>query len=72
MLNTAPHREYTHWKQTVFYIQNVLTVKAGETMEGTLTCEPNAKNPRDLDISVSYKFDGSIGSAEGKQEYRLR
>jgi hypothetical protein len=38
----------THWKQTVFYLEDTLTVCTGEELGGTLACRPNDKNPRDL------------------------
>src|SRR5579875_3755184 len=28
--STGPHTKYTHWKQTVFYLHDVLTVEEGE------------------------------------------
>ena len=31
--STGPHAKYTHWKQTVFYLQDVLTVQQGEKVE---------------------------------------
>ena len=66
-----PHRP-THWKQTVFYLEEQLTISAGETLEGVLTCTPNSKNPRDLDISIDYKFEGKDSQCEFTQEYRMR
>ena len=42
------------------------------TRAGELSCAPNAKNPRDLDISVRYAFKGKKGSWEGSQDYRMR
>ncbi|TKX25703.1 protein arginine N-methyltransferase-3 [Elsinoe australis] len=36
--STGPHTKYTHWKQTVFYITDVLTVEAGERIKGELSC----------------------------------
>ncbi|KAF8904950.1 S-adenosyl-L-methionine-dependent methyltransferase [Mucidula mucida] len=53
--STGPHAQYTHWKQTVFYTPTTLTVNQGDTISGTLACSPNVKNPRDLDITMSYK-----------------
>ena len=60
-----PHRplllcrcKNTHWKQTVFYLEDTLVVCEGETIEGTLTCAPNARNNRDLDIEIQYSFEG--------------
>ncbi|KAK7538681.1 S-adenosyl-L-methionine-dependent methyltransferase [Phyllosticta citribraziliensis] len=55
--STGPHTKYTHWKQTVFYIHDVLTVETGEKIVGQLTNKPNEKNPRDLDIAISYKLE---------------
>ncbi|KAA1471735.1 protein arginine N-methyltransferase [Dentipellis sp. KUC8613] len=52
--STGPHAKYTHWKQTVFYTPNTLTVSQGDTIKGTLKCSPNARNNRDLDITISY------------------
>ncbi|VVT43493.1 uncharacterized protein SAPINGB_P000011 [Magnusiomyces paraingens] len=55
--STGPHGNYTHWKQTVFYLKDVLQVKKGEVIQGKITCSPTEKNPRDLDIAISYKFE---------------
>ncbi|KAI0093041.1 S-adenosyl-L-methionine-dependent methyltransferase [Irpex rosettiformis] len=53
--STGPHAKYTHWKQTVFYTPETITITAGEDITGELTCAPNARNNRDLDITFSYK-----------------
>ncbi|KFO57520.1 ANM1 methyltransferase, partial [Machaerirhynchus nigripectus] len=42
--STSPESPYTHWKQTVFYMEEYLTVKSGEEIFGTITMKPNAKN----------------------------
>jgi len=70
--STAPGTPYTHWKQTVFYLNEVLSVKKGEEIKGEFMCKPNEKNPRDLDISISYKFRGEYDQIEDKQFYCLR
>lgn len=41
---TGPESPYTHWKQTVFYMEDYLTVKTGEEIFGTIGMRPNAKN----------------------------
>ncbi|ORY27214.1 protein arginine n-methyltransferase [Naematelia encephala] len=59
--STGPHakyRQYTHWKQTVFYTPETLTVSENESIRGTLTCAPNARNNRDLDITIDYEVVG--------------
>jgi len=55
--STGPHTKYTHWKQTVFYMHDVLAVKQGEYVSGVLENRPNEKNPRDLDIKISYSLE---------------
>jgi len=40
----APEARYTHWKQTVFYFDDYLTVKAGEEIYGVIALKPNKRN----------------------------
>lgn len=42
-------------RQTVFYTPDTLTVSQGDHITGELTCRPNARNPRDLDITIKYE-----------------
>lgn len=70
--STGPHAKYTHWKQTVFYLEDVLCANDGETVTGELRCRPNAKNHRDLDIELQYAFAGKHMAADRIQPYRLR
>ncbi|KAF2761078.1 S-adenosyl-L-methionine-dependent methyltransferase [Pseudovirgaria hyperparasitica] len=71
--STGPHTKYTHWKQTVFYLRDVLTCESGERITGILSNKPNDKNRRDLDIAISYKLEsedpGRQGS--GSAEYKM-
>jgi type I protein arginine methyltransferase len=55
--STGPHARYTHWKQTVFYTPSTLTVNQGDKIVGRLSCAPNQKNNRDLDIKCAYKVE---------------
>ena len=41
---TAPDAHYTHWKQTVFYFDEYVTVKKGEELFGVFACSPNERN----------------------------
>ncbi|KAL8293752.1 hypothetical protein RQP46_000453 [Phenoliferia psychrophenolica] len=68
--STGPHAKYTHWKQTVLYLGEMVTLKENDSVEGTISVAPNAKNPRDLDIVLDYKVDGAHGGGE-KREYRM-
>lgn len=75
--STGPdERRYTHWKQTVFYLDNgedeCLTVKKGEQINGTVSIRPNARNNRDLDISIKVLFDGELTTMDSLFNYRMR
>ena len=71
--STGPHTKYTHWKQTVFYLQEVLTAEEGEQITGVLENKPNAKNRRDLDIRIAYELqtDDVHRQAKGWSEYKM-
>ena len=71
--STGPHTKYTHWKQTVFYLSDVLTVEGGETVSGQLSCRPNDRNRRDLDIAIDYKneTEDQNRAAEGHCTYKM-
>lgn len=71
--STGPHTKYTHWKQTVFYLGQVLTVDEGEEIDFTLDVRPNDKNRRDLDIKVTYELDTADATRKGKghSEYKM-
>lgn len=71
--STGPHTKYTHWKQTVFYLRDVLTVEEGETLYGELESKPNLRNKRDLDIKIAYELDcgDAARAAAGRCEYRM-
>lgn len=43
-LFVGPDQHYTHWKQTVFYLDEALTVKKGEEISGTFAMTPNQRN----------------------------
>ncbi|RYG52096.1 hypothetical protein EON66_10095, partial [archaeon] len=44
--STGPQAKYTHWKQTVFYLEDILPVDVGDSLEGFIRCRPNARNHR--------------------------
>lgn len=71
--STGPHTKYTHWKQTVFYLREVLTVEEGEILTGFLTNKPNDRNRRDLDIKIDYELDTNDERryTAGACEYRM-
>jgi len=68
--STGPHARYTHWKQTVFYTRDMLTLSTNDVIKGRISCVPNGKNPRDLDIKISWKVEGEVPS-EGQMTYQM-
>jgi len=70
--STGPHAKYTHWKQTVFYLNEVLMLSPGDVVTGTLSAKPNSKNPRDMDIVITYEFKGKFNEVNVRQEFFLR
>lgn len=70
--STGPKARYTHWKQTVFYLNDVLSIRQGEVINGTVSCKRNAKNPRDLDILLDYDFKGGNMQSSAKSFYNMR
>ncbi|KAE8242800.1 hypothetical protein A4X13_0g7004 [Tilletia indica] len=68
--STGPQARYTHWKQTVFYTRDMLTLNANDIVKGKITCAPNGKNPRDLDIKIQWNVDGDVKSS-GEMNYQM-
>ncbi|KAL8874067.1 MAG: hypothetical protein Q9174_000537 [Haloplaca sp. 1 TL-2023] len=71
--STGPHTKYTHWKQTVFYLREVLTVEENEQVTGMLSSKPNVIKKRDLDIKIEYRLEteNPLRTAEGQCEYKM-
>ncbi|KAK4480057.1 hypothetical protein RD792_013114 [Penstemon davidsonii] len=70
--STGPKSQTTHWKQTILYLEDVLTICQGEALMGTMTVAPNIKNPRDVDITLKYSLNGRNCVASRTQFYRMR
>nr|AFK35108.1 unknown [Medicago truncatula] len=69
--STGPRSRSTHWKQTVLYLEDVLTICEGETIVGSMTVAPNKKNPRDVDIMLKYSLNGRRCNASRVQYYKM-
>lgn len=70
--STSPEAAYTHWKQTVFYFDDYMTVKKGEEIYGTFKMKPNERNNRDLDFSIEVTFKGELSQMHEQNHYRMR
>jgi len=47
-----PFAHYTHWKQTVFYMDDFITIKKGEEVNGVFHLKPNQRNIVRTGISI--------------------
>lgn len=70
--STGPKSRGTHWKQTVLYLEDVLTVCEGESLTGSMAVTQNKKNPRDVDITLKYSLNGRRCRVSRTQYYRMR
>ena len=65
--STSPFANYTHWKQTLFYLLDTITICKGDQIHGKISCKPNKNNNRDLDIEFNMTLDGSYTKFVDKQ-----
>ncbi|GAM23365.1 hypothetical protein SAMD00019534_065400, partial [Acytostelium subglobosum LB1] len=70
--STGPRAKYTHWKQSIMYIDDVIRVKKGELINGEIDVAPFQANKRDLKIKFSYDFVGSQCKFADTIEYHMR
>jgi protein arginine N-methyltransferase 3 len=62
LLDTSPVSPQTHWKQSLFFIDNPIEVSEGEIIEGTIKVDADSDNYRNLIIKFTYKVEGKGGS----------
>lgn len=70
--STSPDSPYTHWKQTVFYLDQHITAKKNEQILGEFSMQPNEKNNRDLDFVIKVAFHGECSEVDENNHYRMR
>ena len=59
--STGPFTEYTHWKQTVFYLRQPITISKGESIKGKITVKPNDK------VLLFFFFFPQTAAAKGRK-----
>uniref|UniRef100_V5HDN6 type I protein arginine methyltransferase n=1 Tax=Ixodes ricinus TaxID=34613 RepID=V5HDN6_IXORI len=55
VLSTSPQAEPTHWKQTVFLLEQPIAVKPGEKITGKLDCRRDARRRRELLVAITLR-----------------
>jgi len=53
ILATGPHAKYTHWKQTVFYLNEKLEVKKETVLKCSIKVKRASKNIRGLQVILT-------------------
>lgn len=81
---TSPFNKATHWKQTVFYTDYDIFVDKGiiykhkisnylgEILKGSIAVRKSNLNFRELDVKISYHFQGTSGNKDWYQLYKIR
>ena len=72
MLSTSPYKKYTHWKQTVFYMEQDLDVREGDVIYGSIACRKSTSNFRELDVKISYHYDSAGGHKGFTNLYKIK
>ncbi|TBU22355.1 protein arginine N-methyltransferase [Dichomitus squalens] len=52
--STGPASMPTHWKQTIFFLREPISVADGTVVEGTFKCKKSTDNSRELDVEIHF------------------
>ncbi|XP_053482118.1 protein arginine N-methyltransferase 2 isoform X3 [Ictalurus furcatus] len=55
-LNTGPHAESTHWKQTLFMLDGPIGVEEGDCVGGAITLQRNPIWRRHMSITIEWRI----------------
>ena len=64
MAGTAPDSNYTHWKHTVFYIDEAITVSQGSYLNGSFACRPNTNNKVSRAVPIVFSPSSDTACAD--------
>lgn len=53
-LSTSPFSKYTHWKQSVLYLDQPLLLRKGDELYGSIALRQDRINFRELNIKMSF------------------
>ncbi|XP_016930480.2 protein arginine N-methyltransferase 8 [Drosophila suzukii] len=67
--STSPCAPWTHWNQTVFYLETPLPVKAGELIKGVFGMKASEDSIFDLEVDIYVDFEGSQKSVTSQQAF---
>lgn len=72
ILSTSPFEPYTHWKNTIFYIDKACHVKHGDKLKGSIAVRQSKENHRELDVKISYHLNTAPQEQGQVQLYKVR
>lgn len=52
--STSPRSTPTHWKQTVFWLNEAVEAEQGDEIKGTFSCRKGKDNTRELEVELVY------------------
>jgi len=67
--STGPAATPTHWKQTLFYLKQPLTVADGDVISGNLVASKNTTFERHWEVTITYKAGSEMDAIT--QVYRV-
>ncbi|XP_062540465.1 protein arginine N-methyltransferase 1-like [Armigeres subalbatus] len=73
--STSPESPHTHWKQTIFFLDEYLTVKKGEEICGTFAMKAagSKKNMnKELEFTIDVSFEGALAQVKESNLYLMR
>ena len=59
-LTTSPMKKYTHWKQSVLYLEKPLKVHMGDVLYGSIAVRQDRTNFRELNIKMSFHMQPNL------------
>ena len=86
VFTTSPEGKYTHWKQTVFYLDFLaaprihkqvsfdrsLTAEKGEEVCGEFGIKQNPINAKEVDFQFDLDFTGEISTLRESLTFKMR
>ena len=57
VLSTPPYKKHTHWKQTVFYLDNPFDVYPEDKISGTVKVSKAKENHRELNVKMEISVN---------------
>lgn len=69
---TGPEGNYTHWKQTVFYLRDYFSAAKGEEICGTFSMKQNPENCKEVDFQIDVEFSGEHSNLSETLMFKMR